>query len=258
MLPMIFLVDSILTDAGIDVWQKYHRTLPDGGPVYTETDFSRFFVEPWNAFSSLLFLIPAIIWIIRLRGRYNTYRFLVCCLPWLMLGGLGSTLFHALRQYPFFLLMDIIPMAILTLSVCIYLWIKLLPHWWQVFFILFPFLLLRWIFFSALPPHTAINLSYAITGLFMLLPIAILLVKTARTGFKPVSLAFLFLAVSLFLRETDAWGKTILPMGTHFLWHAFSSAGAWFLAEYLYLLRTREIEQSRGKAGRFQQYSLVL
>ena len=72
----------------------------DDGPIYRETtDLSQFIVEPWNAFSSLTFWIPACIFLWQLQGRYRQQAFVVYfCIPMLVLGGLGSTLFHALRS----------------------------------------------------------------------------------------------------------------------------------------------------------------
>jgi hypothetical protein len=226
----------------VDSWQKYHISMPDGGPVYTETDPSRWLVEPWNAFSSLLYLIPVILWIIKLRGKFRSYPFLLYCLPWLVLGGIGSTLFHAFRHYRFFLFLDFIPMAILTLSISIYFWVKVLPRWWHVLLVIIPTFLFRGLLFRDLPSHTAINVSYAMTGLLIFIPLLLLLIRHAFKEFRSIGLAAVFLSLSLFFREMDAWEHLVLPMGTHFLWHLFSALGAWFLASYLFYLRNTELE----------------
>jgi hypothetical protein len=47
----------------------YDLNMPDGGPVYTETHPGQFIVEPWNAFTALLMLIPAIYWFYRIREK---------------------------------------------------------------------------------------------------------------------------------------------------------------------------------------------
>jgi hypothetical protein len=39
----------------------------DGGPIYAETDLSKIVAEPWNAYSSLTFLLPVIYWFFKLR-----------------------------------------------------------------------------------------------------------------------------------------------------------------------------------------------
>jgi len=71
----------------------------DGGPTYTETHLDRFIVEPWNAASCLSFILIVAYWVVRLRGQYRQYLFLTACLPVLLMGGIGGTLYHALRTH---------------------------------------------------------------------------------------------------------------------------------------------------------------
>ena len=111
----------------------YNHSLSDGGPIYTETNPDHWIVEPWNAISSLMIVIPAIIWLFKIRGQFKDYRFLIFAIPLMVLGGTGSTLFHAFRVSQFFLFMDVLPTAILTLSLSIYFWVKVFKRWWYVF-----------------------------------------------------------------------------------------------------------------------------
>lgn len=92
---------------------------PDHGPIYRETtDLSLFIVEPWNAWSSLTFLIPAFVFLWQLRGQYASYAFFVYfCSPMLILGGLGSTFFHAFRSSGWLLAMDVLPIVLLVLGI---------------------------------------------------------------------------------------------------------------------------------------------
>src|SRR4051812_42771398 len=53
----------------------------DGGPIYAETDLSRVIAEPWNAASASVFVLVALVWMVRLRGRYREHPFLTACLP---------------------------------------------------------------------------------------------------------------------------------------------------------------------------------
>ena len=63
-----------------------HDRLADGGPRYTETPAepdapdARFPAEPWNAVTASLFVVVALAWLVRLRGRYRGYPFLMSCL----------------------------------------------------------------------------------------------------------------------------------------------------------------------------------
>lgn len=214
---------------------------PDGGPWYAETDLSRAVAEPWNAYSSLTFLLPVCYWFWRIRGNYRNYPFLIACMPLLTLGGIGSTIYHAFRTSGFFLLMDVLPIALLTLLVGIYFWWKITSRWLFTGVIVAIFVLLRvGIFYeSALLPQQRVNLSYLITGIMIFLPALALLVKTRFKGASAIVAAAVFFAISLLFRQIDA-KFDFFPMGTHWLWHVCCATGAFFLAQYLYLIARLE------------------
>jgi hypothetical protein len=219
-----------------------NRILPDGGPVYTETDPGRFIVEPWNAFSSLFIVIPAIIWMIKIRKETSKYIFMLVCIPLMFLGGLGSTIFHAFRASEFFLVMDVLPSAMLSLTLSLYFWIKVLKKWWLAAIIIILTLASRMILWDTLPMTTAINVSYAITGIVTALPMVITLFKTSFHNWKYVGLTILFFILALIFREQDTYPLRFLPMGTHFLWHIFTGFGAYTILAYLYGFRNRELK----------------
>ena len=218
----------------------FNQRLSDGGPVYTETDPSQFIVEPWNAASSLLIVLPAIYWLVVIRKEWRNYKFMLYAIPLMILGGTGSTLFHAFRASRFFLFMDFLPTAILTLSLSIYFWVKVLKKWWYVFFIIIPTFALRFLLFGRLPSHMAINVSYTLTGILIGLPLVILLFKTNFYKVSYVIVTILLFIAAIVFRELDS--RDIgLQMGTHFLWHAFTGVGAWFVLAYLFEFRNREL-----------------
>ena len=223
-------------------YERYHKSLPDGGPVYAETNPEHLLVEPWNALSSLSLLIPALFFALKLRNRYRHYAFLSYCIPLLFLNGLGSALFHAFRNSPFFLMLDVFPAALLSLSVSVYFWLKVLPHWWQIMFIIIPVFFLRYAAYGLVSDHTATNLSYLFSGLLIFLPLAKYLYDHHFRHLSTILIAVTALALALLFREMDAWDNQHLPMGTHFLWHLLSAFGGLFLARYLYLIRTDELE----------------
>ncbi|CAD5274785.1 MULTISPECIES: ceramidase domain-containing protein [unclassified Imperialibacter] len=224
---------------------RYFASLPDGGPVYHEFHPEWIIVEPWNAISSLLILLPAVYWAFKLNKELKNYLFLAYCMPLLFLGGLGSTLFHAFRNSEFFLWLDVFPTAVLTISLSIYFWIKVLPKWWQIIYIIVPAAGIRYGMYFIVSPHTALNISYAITGTLLFLPILLLLnkIKYRYAGIIGASIALFVLA--LVFRELDAWKENALPMGTHFLWHISTGVGAFYLAEFLY--RFRRLENLKGE-----------
>jgi len=217
-------------------------TLPDGGPVYTETDTSRFIVEPWNAFSSLFIMVPAIIWLIKIRREQTKYQFIFMCIPLMILGGLGSTIFHAFRASEFFLVMDVLPSALLSVVLSLYFWIKVLRKWWLAVIIIVLSLASRMLLWDTLPMTSAINFSYAITGVVTALPMLIILFRTSFRNWEYVGFTIAFFILALVLREQDPYPYRLLPMGTHFLWHIFTGFGAYTILAYLYGFRNRELQ----------------
>lgn len=217
---------------------------PDGGPVYAETNLSRFIAEPWNAYSSLTFLIPVIYWFIRLRKNYKEYPFLMACMPLLTLGGIGSTFYHAFRNSGFFLSMDVMPIALLTLSVSLYFWWKSIERWDYVAIIAIIFIGIRIFIYRevVLAKQQAINLSYFITGIMIFLPAFLLLLKTQYRGTKVIITATVFFILSLLFRQIDT-PFFMLPMGTHWLWHTCCAIGAYFLAQYLYIIANLSMQK---------------
>jgi hypothetical protein len=217
--------------------------LSDGGPVYFETDLNRFIVEPWNAFTSLTFLVPVfyLLWI--LRGRYKEFTFLVFwAAPLMAIGGIGSTIYHAFRVSPFFLIMDVLPIALLTLSVGIYLWLKILSRWWWVLVVIATSIGLRFLAFYIFKGNAQINASYFITGATIFIPGILFLFKTRFFEFSSLGYSVIFLALALFFRFADDYNPPLLPNGTHWLWHIFTSAGAIFLSVYLVRIKNIRVK----------------
>ena len=88
---------------------------PDFGPIYAETDLTRFPVEPWNVASNLIFLIIIFLFARRTRLNYRRYPLVVLALPILAVGFTGGTIFHATRSNRLWLMMDYLPIMILCL-----------------------------------------------------------------------------------------------------------------------------------------------
>jgi hypothetical protein len=212
----------------------------DGGPYYTETDLHRTVAEPWNALSSLAILLPAVYWALKIRRNFRRYTFLSLCLPLLFLGGLGSTIFHAFRSHRIWLLLDVTPSALLTLLLALFFWMKVLPRKWLALPLLLLLFLIRMWTWQVFPTHSAINISYALTGIAFFVPMLLWLARTQWRGIRHIGLALLFLVLSLLFRQLDEAAAPVLPMGTHFLWHIFSGLGAYYVGLYLYQSRNNE------------------
>lgn len=215
----------------------------DGGPFYAETDLSALVAEPWNAFSSLAILLPAVYWAIKLGWDVKRYSFLYLCIPLLLLGGLGSTLYHAFRSSNLLLLLDVLPTAALMVMIGIYFWFRILQSWWQVLAITLSATILRFFLFDLMPAEMAVNSGYFLSGTVIFLPMLIYLKKCDFAYSRDVTLSLAFLCFSLFFRDLDHRVGSFLPMGSHFIWHLLSGAGAYFLGSYLYRLRKMELSQ---------------
>jgi hemolysin III len=211
-------------------------SVPDYGPVYRETtDLSSFIVEPWNAWSSLTFLVPVMIFLWQLRGRHFEYAFIVwfCC-PLLVLGGLGSTFFHAFRTSTILLLMDAIPIMILVVGVSIWMWLKVLPKNIQILWVLLIFFGLTFLSLVFLSGQDRISASYFIRGWMLLLPCYLFLRQTKFRNLGRLFTAIAFFALALLFRFLDEKVEiAFMPWGTHWLWHVSTAFGAYFLGEYL-------------------------
>lgn len=217
----------------------------DGGPIYAETDLSLFIAEPWNALSSLAIALPSIYWAIKLKWNFKEFQFLYFLFPLLFLGGMGSVLFHAFRTSKWMLMMDIYPTALVTLSVGIFFWYKLIPKWWLIVLIIGPFTYLRIALYDFLPYSLALNIGYFITGALIFLPLILYVVKNNFKFYQPILISLICLSLSLVFRRLDFTIAEFIPIGSHFLWHILSGIGAFYIAEYLYLIRLQELESHR-------------
>ena len=224
------------------------QRLPDGGPIYRETpadprSVTSWAAEPWNAATAMLFIALVAYWVVRLRGRWKHYPFIAACLPILLAGGVGGTLYHAFRSRQAYFLLDVIPISLLGLAGAIYLAIRLGRSFGAVRVILLTigvligYLAVNAVLFHLIPtdfPTVTVSLSYTSLAVVILIPIFVTL---AKTGFRHASLIYAGLAcfgLALTCRLVDPVSP--LPMGTHWLWHIFGACCTAFVIEYFYRL----------------------
>lgn len=211
----------------------------DGGPIYQETpiELTHWLVEPWNALSSLFIIMPGIYFLLKLRGQYMRHLFLTFCIPLLILGGTGSTLFHAFRNETIFLIMDVAPTALLFLLISGYLWYKVIGNVWIAIITIVVLFSIPFSFFFLLPRGAmTINLSYAVRGTIFLLPLVLILRRTNFQYALFIIGAVVFFGLALVFRSADKDLANIVPMGSHFLWHVCTGFGGLLVAEYIYRL----------------------
>lgn len=217
--------------------------ITDGGPWYAETHITdALIVEPWNAFSSLAIAAPAFYFLWKICKNPKQYSFLLLAIPFLMLNGIGSTLFHGLRTSRFFLIMDYLPALIVTLMITVYFWSKVLPKWWMSFAVITPVFLMRFGVLDLLPGMNGMNASYTISGISFLVPVFLILRKYEWRKSGKIILGAICFVLAIYFRQVDQEFTNIIPFGTHFLWHICTGVGAFLLADYLYFIRTEELK----------------
>ncbi|WP_461485875.1 hypothetical protein, partial [Pedobacter sp.] len=207
---------------------------PDGGIQYTETNMAQLFPEPLNAITAVLFLLIAIYWTIKLKGNFKANPFLTYCLVLLYIGGVGGSVYHLLRQWSFFIMMDWMPIMLLCISAGMY-FLGQSTRWYYAILMVFSYIALQFTIRNLLSKQNAnlfININYAIMALLVLAPVLIHLIYTKWKAGKWVGFAFLSFIFALTFRIADKWAW--LPFGTHFLWHCFGALESYCMFNYIY------------------------
>lgn len=214
---------------------------PDGGMLYSETNMEHFFPEPLNAITSCLFLVIAVYWTANLWGRWSRHRFLSLALVLLYTGGIGGTIYHGLRQWRFFIMMDWMPIMLLCVAAGIYFTAKL-TRWYYAAILVMLYVVFqmvaRNIMIQGGDLQLFINVNYAVLAGMVLLPVFAFLIRTGFFKGYWVGAALLAFMAALTFRIADSWGW--LAHGTHFLWHIFGSVAAHCMFNYIYLINENQ------------------
>lgn len=217
--------------------------ITDSGPIYNEFVHNSVVHEPWNAYSSLFFFIPIFFWIWKLKGAYRQHKIIVALLPLLFLNGMGSTLFHAFRTEPAFLLMDWLPASLMSMTLTAYFWTQVWKKWYWGILTVAGFYGMAFITINLLNSFSYIesfapNIGYFFVGCALFIPIGIILYRNQFRYFQLIVLTVIFLVLALTCRildyPTPNLFPELLPQGTHFLWHIFSSFAVFSLGFFIY------------------------
>ncbi len=208
----------------------------DQGPVYRETNYDQWIVEPWNTASAAFFLLIVGYWAWKLRGQYRKRWFLTICVVILLIGAVGGTIYHAFRESKFMMRMDYIPIIVLCMGAAAYFWVRILRNVAFIFFILPPLFVFQYLSYEYAPNGYRTTFSYAIMGVYILIPLLIYLKRTHWAHARFFLFALGLFATALVSRMIDKWSVAIalLPMGTHFLWHTFGALACHSLFAYVY------------------------
>jgi hypothetical protein len=219
--------------------------LPDGGPRYVETPADPTApdapvpAEPWNTVTASIFIWIALAWLWRLRGRYRAFPFVACCMPILLAGGIGGTLFHGTRALRLYFLLDVVPISLLGLAGALYMAFRFVgrSRVWILFAVLAFYAAANRLFFYAIGPmnrQLSINLSYASLAAIVLTPIVLVLWRTRFRHGGWVAVGVISFALAWCCRLVDQYSGPYLSMGTHWLWHTFGAISTAAMIQYFY------------------------
>jgi len=219
--------------------------LRDGGQPYTETNLENLIAEPWNGASAVLFIFIVAYWYTQIRGRYREHPFITVCLPLLLIGGVGGTLYHTFRISQIFLVMDWLPILLLCLAVSLYFSIKVIGNWWIPTLIVTGIVASQYAMFALQPEPTqwAENVNYIVMALTVLIPTLLMMKKSRYHEAKWVGIALLCFVLAITFRILDP--LAFLPMGTHFLWHVFGAGACFSMFKYVYEIQELELGSIR-------------
>ncbi|MCZ2341015.1 MAG: hypothetical protein LC104_04370 [Bacteroidales bacterium] len=237
--------------------------LPDGGPRYKETPhdpalYRAQLAEPYNTVTATFFILIAFFWLGRLWGRFRQHPFVTLCLPILLTGGIGGTLYHATRSDRLFFLLDVIPISVLGAAGSIFLMIRLGRSLGFARMLVYSaglvcvylgmnVMLFRFVTFPN--PNLRVNLSYATLAMILLIPLFVVLIRTRFRHAGWVIGGLLSFGIAWFCRLIDRGDLDTLPMGTHWLWHTFGAITTFAIAQYFYLLEGMESGSCSEKPG---------
>lgn len=212
-------------------------TLPnDFGPLYVETILNRFPVEPWNTWSNLIFLFIVILFARRTGLDYTRHPLIVAGLPILLIGFVGGTVYHATRSHRIWLILDFVPIFILSAAAALRFWHRLTHRWSTAFLILLFVSIVPRLMTAAvdLPFTYRISVGYSSLAFAILCPAFIESYRNRWIDLHLLVGSLLLFAAAVGWRTVDRVGVSLLPMGTHFLWHLFGGLSVWCLMEYIF------------------------
>lgn len=222
----------------------------DSGPIYKETLYGRWPVEPYNTATTLFFLALVLYWWLKIKPHYKEHALLTVTLPVIGVGFVGGFLYHSLRNHSFWLYLDWGPIFISANIVAVYFWRTHLTSWrlslLYTYTPLFAVLATQklWAQGTSLP-----TLSYFFLVLSVIAPLINYIYRHPRQYLKYIGLAFASITLALTSRLLDRnhlmdW----LPMGSHFLWHTFGALTCHFFIGYIYLERPRLLGTTPSQA----------
>ena len=201
---------------------------------FCEQKFLPFFQEPLSVISNIGFLIAAFL---LLKEKPKGIEKLLVILVALV--GLGSAAYHSHRS-PLTHFLDVIPIYFVLMVSLFLLVEKLTKKIKSAVISLTLFTLLQASLAIALPKgflRTFLNGSLRYVIALIALTLLYMFSETKRlSNSKFLLFGLLSFAFAIFFRSIDIFLCPVFPSGTHFLWHIFVSATAYYSA--LFILRS--------------------
>jgi hemolysin III len=209
----------------------------DGGPIYTETDVNALIPEPFNLASAMVFMFIALYWYIKVSRQTTTsFRFMKLSSVILAIGGLGGSIYHGLRLWEWAMWMDWIPILVLCIAAAAYFIFRIYKTIFWALLALLTAIGLQFLNFYTIPDWLNTNTSYGILVLFVIVPLALTLIKTKFLYWQYPLIALVAFALALMFRLTDRL-EWLAPIGTHFLWHLFGAVACHAMFRYMFLFK---------------------
>lgn len=206
----------------------------DWGPIYKETIYGRWPVEPWNTATTFFFLIFVIYWSFKIKKVWREQILLTLCLPVIAVGFVGGFLYHSCRNNPLWLILDWGPIVLSALICCLFYWRTIFSSWYLSAAATFlPLIVVIFTLSVALPRYLFLSLGYPLLAVCILTPLFISLRNKKKEELKNLFAAVVCVTMAITLRFLDKTHATdFLPMGSHFLWHTMGALTCHFFAAH--------------------------
>ncbi|MCI4670036.1 MAG: hypothetical protein MRZ79_18005 [Bacteroidia bacterium] len=225
----------------------------DMGPLYAESNFDNFVVEPINGISAIFFIIISAYFAWILRGKYKQHLFMTVSLGILLIGGIGGTIYHLFRQYPIFLHMDWLPIMILCMAAGAYFFIMSGGSWRQLGIISAIYTAISFaVVYSPIREGIQVNINYVMMAVLVIVPVYLVLRKTDFFQSKWIYGGIAAFAGALTFRVLDfsPWVRENLDgIGTHFLWHLLGGVACFCIFQYVYMIGERSIALAKAEGS---------
>lgn len=208
----------------------------DYGPIYKETLYGRWPVEPYNTVTTLLFLLVVLYWAWKIGRNYREHILIAIVLPVIGMGFIGGFLYHSLRDNYAWLLLDWVPIIIAANIAAVYFWRTFIKSWILAFLLTYSPLVVIHIFIRTTKMDiNFLSVSYSVLAISVIMPILLYVFSKSRPGISRFIYAIICVVAAIALRTLDRnQMMDFLPMGSHFLWHTFGALTCYFLIGYVY------------------------